>query len=635
MVYQKKSPPHIRTFIVLTALALLTYHNVLTLPFYFDDLGIIPWMERQSLWEMWGTPGGMAYYRPLTFFLRKWIALTMGRYDPVVHHGINLATHVVSGCLVAWLVADLWPGRNRHARALAAGAIFILFPFSYQAVPWVTSLPHTLTAVLVLGAIAAYRRARWRLVIFLALLAPFSHETGLMLVPLLVAVELTRPGRPLLSHRLLRPLPLLLPALGYLIARALVPRNASSPSLPRLETLFQNGVYFLQGVAFPLEPLGGMWRRAGGGDVVAAGLVGVGALLLALIVQRARGGRASALPWLWIALALLPAWLMLPFDYVINGPRLLYLAAAGIAWLWADVILGLVAALQSPKLHAAGWALLLTAALLPGALFIHNRMELHRMGGEMLWQATEHALETAPPENHPALFVNLPSWLARREGAYALGHEGVQFLPGYVSMQETVYSNSQHWLAVEAVEFGNIVQEAPYWYGIYGPAQDWEGLAKHIWKSQAVFVATMGADRVDVRPVGGPSAGQPEATPLAFFAPHIYLESATARREGDHVRLELIWRYQGGAGDANVFVHGLAANGTLAAQADGPAVGRMLPFWLWRPGDRARDIRWLPKEVEQLRVGLYHSGGERLTAWDATNAQYPDNAVPIPVEGAD
>ena len=131
---------------------------------------------------------------------------------------------------------------------------------------------------------------------------------------------------------------------------------------------------------------------------------------------------------------------------------------------------------------------------------------------------------------------------------------------------------------------------------------------------------------------------EPLETPLATFADRIYLETATAYREGDNVRLELVWRYGRKGEGANVFVHALDADGVLVEQADGPAVGQMLPFWLWQPGDRARDIRWLPAsglaEIKRVKVGLYNSRGERLPAFDIAGTRYPDDGVSIPVERA-
>jgi hypothetical protein len=628
--------------LTITGLGMLVYRDTLTLPFYFDDLGIISWMERNTLWGMWGTPGGMSYYRPITFFLRKLIALAMGGYQATVHHAINLATHIVSGLLVAWLAADLWRGKHRQVRVLISGAIFVLFPFSYQAVPFVTALPHTLVAVFVLGAVASYLRATgsggriwWVPTVLLAILAPLTHENGLMLVPLLIVMESTRRGQLAWFQQVRRPLPLLIPAGGYLLAWMLVPRKGAVPSIPHLETLFQNGIYFLQGVAFPLESLAGLWHRAGIGDMAAAGLVAAVSLSLIVVIQRKRGSRLSLFPWLWIGLTLLPAWLMLKFDYVINGPRLLYLAAAGIAWLWADALLDLWTAVAKPHLQVVGPLITSLVLLLPGTLFIRDAMVLHRMGGEMIQQVTEHTLETASQEGDPVLFVNLPSWLAYKENTYPLGHEGVTLLPEYTSFPEIVFANSGRWLNGEAIEFGNIVLETPYYYGVFGPAQDWDSLAVHIWRSQKVFLARPEPDHITVLPIGEPLSGAPLKTPVAAFSDRIYLETMAVLKEDGRIRLELVWHCAEQTDVANVFVHALNSGGILVAQADGPPVGGMLPFWLWTTGDRVRDLRWLadsaPDRIVELRVGIVDSSGERLPAVDKSGLRYPNDAVSVQV----
>lgn len=626
--------------LAIAGMAVLIYHDVLTLPFYLDDLGIIPWMERCSLWEMWTNTGGMVYYRPLTFFLRKGIALLMGNYHPAIHHAINLITHIINGWLVAYLTSKLWPGPQRQMRSLAAGAIFTLFPFSYQAIPWVTSLPHTQTTLLVLGSTSAYLQSRsakkgarlwWAAALILAVLAPFSHETGLLIVPLLFLVESTRPDRPALLARTLRLLPFAIPIPLYLILRSLI-LGERELSLPGLETLFQNGMYFIQGIAFPLEPAAGRWLISAVGDMAAAGLVGAAALLFAVIVQRSRWQSRSFLPWLWSCAAWLPAWLMLPFDYVINGPRLLYLASVGIAWLWADVIANLAVRFKFSYLGKIAWALLLTCSLLPGILFIRERMLLHQMGGQMIQQMTERALESDQAAGRPALFVNLTSWLAPRKSVYPLGHEGVEFFPSYVSVPEIVYANSQQWIHGEAVKFGDITQETPYWFGLYGKPVDWAQLASRIWSSQAVYLSTTSDHSISVRPAGAPLESNPDPW-LVSFGDSVFLEDVSVQADQGDIELELVWRYAGGADDATIFVHALDANGEIVAQADGYPIGRMLPFRFWQPGQRAQDIRWLPSgQITQLRIGLYRPSGERLTAVDAGGLQLPDDAFSITIE---
>ena len=628
--------------VLFAGLTLLAYREALLLPFFFDDLGIIPWMESKSLLELAGKPGGMSYYRPLTHVLWKLVALCSGGYHPFVHHAINLGTHFINGFLVAWLAVDLWPDGNRAFRGLAAGALFILFPFSYQAVPWVAALNHTLVTTLALGSIAAYRQACknraqkrrwWALALVLATLAPFCHESGLMLAPLALALELAfSPGRPLWS-RVRRALWLFVPALAYLLLWSLVPRDGGALKAPHLETLFQNGVYFLQGLAFPLESLGrfgplrqvdGLWSALLLGCVAAAGL---------LLLQRRWGDRRSAFPWLWVGLSVLPAWLMLPFDYVINGPRLLYLASAGVAWLWADGVVLITRPIRSFRWKQAAALTLLTVAIWPGFMFIRERMDLHRMGGEMIDQVTEQALLGAGDGEGATVFVNLPSWLARKENFYPLGHEGVQFWPGYVSARELVFANSQQWVEVEAVEFGNIVQEMPYWYGVSGQVVDWDGFSQRFWSSRMVYLADMQPNRIVVRPAGELLPDVEPAGLVASFGDQVYLESARAWRQDDGVLVEYIWRYEGTTTDLNIFVHGLDAEGNLIAQADGPAVGRMLPFWQWPAGRRVRDLRWLPGEgLAQVQTGLYDSCGERLSATDPFGERFPADAVPLLIE---
>src|SRR5439155_8834780 len=98
-----------------------------------------------------------------------------------------------------------------------------------------------------------------------------------------------------------------------------------------------NATYFAQAVGYPLTMLLGHLPRPGN-DVVE--VLAVSGVCLAALLVLGRGNIASiGFGLLWFAAALLLPCLLLPWpNYVIDAPRLLYAASAGIALVCAGVL---------------------------------------------------------------------------------------------------------------------------------------------------------------------------------------------------------------------------------------------------------------------------------------------------------
>lgn len=69
----------------------------------------------------------------------------------------------------------------------------------------------------------------------------------------------------------------------------------------------------------------------------------------------------------------------------------------------------------------------------------------------------------------------------------------------------------------------------------------------------------------------------------------------------------------------------------LVAQADGPALGGMVPIWLWQAGDCIRDVRYVTLPPDggpyTVQVGVYNGDG-RFPAY-VGGARCPDDAAPV------
>ncbi len=86
----------------------------------------------------WQTAKGLFYFRPLAFTLWKLAAIIYGNHNPVALYALNLVLQLVSALLVAWLAGRLWSSNNRidWRRFYLVASLYLLFPFSYEAVPW-------------------------------------------------------------------------------------------------------------------------------------------------------------------------------------------------------------------------------------------------------------------------------------------------------------------------------------------------------------------------------------------------------------------------------------------------------------------------------------------------------------------
>lgn len=168
-------------------LVLLTYGSAMALPFMADDFFEFPFVDRNSLFDILHTAKGLYYFHPLSFLLRKGLYLLLGFHSPLVFHLINLLLHLTNGLMVAWLAGRLWPSRKGSdlsrswLRRYASATLFLLFPFSYEAVPWISAIVHLLVTCLILLSLICFVRFRssGRLVwagfgLLSALLAPFA-----------------------------------------------------------------------------------------------------------------------------------------------------------------------------------------------------------------------------------------------------------------------------------------------------------------------------------------------------------------------------------------------------------------------------------------------------------------------------
>jgi hypothetical protein len=118
--------------------------------------------------------------------------------------------------------------------------------------------------------------------------------------------------------------------------------------------------------------------------------------------------------------------------------------------------------------------------------------------------------------------------------------------------------------------------------------------------------------------------------PVVWFEDGPLIESVSVDRQSDgHWVVAIDWLASGPV-DGEIFVHVRDADGDLVMQADGPALGGMVPLWLWHAGDRLHDMRHILVEGSPLytvEVGLFDSDG-RLPAY-VDGVRCPEDAPSV------
>ena len=638
-------------------LATALYWPVLQLPFFWDDVGNFNFLAGKGLGEIWTSAAGFAYYRPLGFSI-WWLAQRIsGAPHAVALHALNI--FALAGC--GWLLGALamrWLGTATQIggqagwAALVAAALLTASPFAALVVPLVASLFHLLVTLLaLLGALALleYRRSAhtvWAIAAVLCIgLAPFAHESGVAVgLALLCLLGWQRvPGASAASSRAWaqRADPALLAGIAanalFPLLWLMVPKMRADNTLPLRPAgeLLRNAIFFLQGLTYPLQPFVLPLKAWSGWDEkLLVSIVGGAALLLAgWLCARAGTLRYALAAAGFSAAAALPSILMLKELYVVVSPRLLVFPAVGAALLWALTVAALAQRMPWPR--SAVLALLALLLFMP-VRYVWSRVQLHVRALAPVAQLVQ-ALRAAPGARH--LLVNPVMWLALDRQIYPIVHDGVVVLPEYHSPADLIALNSGAPVQLDGVNFPLVATEPlHHYYDVWGDVLYWEAMAERVRQYDRVWLMLYGDGPLQVVEAGQVLKAAPRTAPLAMFGGgSLRLLSAQAVRSGKTLNLELVWQAQQPA-TAEIFVHGLDCAGKMLGQADGAALARMFPLWLWQAGEAVRDVRQIQladapdNGCTQIAVGLFDpASGARLPAVDAAGRALADDRYIIRV----
>ena len=637
---------------VSAALTAIVYGIILSFPFLFDDIIHLRWLEGRPTLSVWTSAKRMQHYRPLVTFIWALSERALGPHNPFPLHLLTLLLHVANGCLVAWLAKRLISGALAPT---AAAALFVTYPLSYQVMPSPGSQSKPVSTLFVLVACLLYWRGReqgrprWVLgAVLCATLAPFAYEAAITAGGFLLLIEwlLWRQG----TVKGISPWSLALPVVGlpFLVLWQVVPSSFDPVVFPGWEALWQSSIYFVQGLTWPVTLIAKRLMLATRlSDGYAAALVGY-AILVTIIVLYVRMRRTTFLLFAlgWFGLSLIVQWVSLSFRYVIDGPRILYGASAGMALLWADLIHQ--AGDRNDQLGRAGRVVSVVSLLAMvawGARFGLERMSLVADGSSVLTTASSRARRSKPGEL--GLFVNIPAWITVTETDFALGHEGYTLLPPYYAVGLGDFARVNYGL-VRDMRIGALADIRREWrarIGYHGQRVSLEELAEQIRASHYVMALSYsgrGLRLVDVGGVVQPASTAKRGEELARFGDAIALRQAqVVQAQGDLPSVELVWEsLKALPGPHTIFVHVYTPDGQLVAQADGYALGGTYPPRLWQPGELVEDLRYPFAEPGpgavgrgfELGIGLYRPDtGERVPAYDPSGVRLPDDVYRRPL----
>ncbi|MBP7687184.1 MAG: hypothetical protein KA765_04730 [Thermoflexales bacterium] len=654
--------------LLMSAATLLAYGDALRLPFFFDDMTHYVWLRGQTLLSIFIDATGRPYYRPLQFFLWKLYETLTGVDTVVGYHALSLLVHAIDAVLVVLLIKRLTHS-ERWWPAITAGLIFALFPFSYQVVTLPASFTHPMVALFMLLTVLAYDafrtsgRRRWIIAALICgLLAFGSNEGSLLLAGLIVLVEWLRPrvNSPAENGNRLQPVAAqrarfnalsslsaaefirrwrwvavfgVMAALYFVWYQSRPHETSNGFGLRSVETIIQNAIYALQGLTFPLQPLGRVLMVTGLTDQLAVLIIAVPSLLvLAILFALTKRFKHYLFGAGWFVVCLTPPVLILSHDYFINAPRVLYLASIGAAWLWALAIERAAGVITPIGLRRALTIACVLLVLAPSFIFIRQRMDLHNLNAAPLNVALDVAAQS--PTDAKLLYVNLPAWISTPDFWYPIGHEGALFMPSYSTMADFVSTNLNRPSQAVAVEFNSLSTPQLYYYGVYGPALGWDELAPQVRQADRVYFTTYAVDKIDLIEAGRVTNSSGGASPNAMiFGDVVVLQKSNWSICAQRLQVRLNWRALR-EGDWHVFVQLLKPDGTLAAQHDSPPMMGLYPFWKFQKGDQVEDVHsidlsTLPlDQAYTLVVGAYDpANGERLTPTLPDGTQPADQAV--------
>lgn len=610
------------------------YWPTLSLPLIYDSLLHIRIANSLTWADVWLPNSAFGFFRPMTFVPLLMVNQLFGQYPAMLLHASNVLQHALNVLLLIWLGKRVL-GQWRYG--FVAGLLFATFPFSYQAVAVYGHNVHPTIANFILLGLHSYlsglreKRPLFPLITALCFgFALLTHESAVLFGPLAALVQWTQPAhKPRLSWQTIDPrrapwVYYLLAGILYLIVYQFLPISRAPQAEAVTAVSYQfRALYLLQAAVYPLAWVGQKM-----------GLTAVFIILLSILIYLGwvvwHGWQSKRpFPLLlgvgWWGLCYVLIGLPLSTDYLLRGPRLLYLGSLGVCLVWSALLIGVT---PQKRWQWAGRGVIITAVLLINTQFIRQKEATYHQ----LTAPVDLMLETInPATDGGVIFINLPQWINTQNPQYPIGVELVSMMGGYLFVEELVTFNMETAVSAQATFVAEQFNEAPYTVGLH----DQTPITELDWSAEGVqhlFLTTY-PDEAPQTTYVGHLDDLPAGEPIATFGPYV-LTAAQATLCQNDLEIELQWQHEPSQVTPTVtmFVQALGADGQLVKQADGPPFG--LRADLLQTKRPYTDIRTLNIEqtASAILIGVYDfTTGERLLAEDEHKRPLPDNALQLPV----
>ena len=309
----------------------LIYQPALSLGLLSDDFVLVTRAVRRDFW----VPGG--FFRPGPLLLWAGLFELVG-IKPFVLHALNLLLHSVNTCLVVLLAFNLG---LRAVPAVIAGALFLTFPASVEAVAWSSGIHDLLMTFGCLLFVLAYRARGSRSLAFglaIGLILGLASKETAAIAPVLALTAWWGSGKLVKRHSMVLTATALVLCAGYAVW------TVTGVNAPADYAVVPSRYFLKELIARPFATLGSPWSEH---DLQQAPILGPLSVvaLLALFGQSTTVWRSlRAHFWLanrltaWIVLAVAPVYSLFFVSTELQGSRYLYLSCCAWSILLAHMV---------------------------------------------------------------------------------------------------------------------------------------------------------------------------------------------------------------------------------------------------------------------------------------------------------
>jgi hypothetical protein len=188
----------------------------------------------------------------------------------------------------------------------------------------------------------------------------------------------------------------------------------------------------------------------------------------------------------WWCVAIAPSVLLLSQNYVLSGPRLMYVASIGVALLYAGLTASLLSLTRSKVWEGIMLAFVLVVCAWCVPYVIERTDETARLTTSL--KSIDQDLRASPSESK-VLLIDLLGWVSTNNPAFLIGSEGVLFFQDNMVPPSTMIASvGNTWRdTVHVRDVPSPAYDEEHIYGVAGPMVDSATLKTNVLKSNYIY----------------------------------------------------------------------------------------------------------------------------------------------------